>query len=54
MGQLFFNEESIYEISKPYLKFVTGRRTDPGQAQSNMSLQLFQNFPTPQTTAYHE
>ena len=23
-GQLFFDEESIYEISKPYLKFETG------------------------------
>ena len=23
-GQLFFYEESIYEISKPYLKFETG------------------------------
>ena len=23
MGQLFFDEESIYEISKPHLKFET-------------------------------
>ena len=28
MGHLFFDEESIYEISKPYLKFVTDGRTD--------------------------
>ena len=27
-GQLFFDEESIYEISKPYLKFVMDGRTD--------------------------
>ena len=32
MGQLFFDEESIYEISKPYLKFVTDARTDKPQA----------------------
>ena len=28
MGQLFFDEESIYEISKPYLKFVMDGRTE--------------------------
>ena len=39
MGQLFFDEESIYEISKPYLNFVAD-----GQAQSNMPLQLFQSW----------
>ena len=43
MGQLSFDEESIYEISKPYLKFVTDGRTD-GRAQSNMPLQLFQSW----------
>ena len=37
-GQLFYDAESIYEISKPYLKFVKD-----GQAQSNMPLQLFQS-----------
>ena len=31
MAQLFFDEECIYEISKPYLKLVTD-----GQGQSNM------------------
>ena len=35
MGQLFFDAESIYEISKPYLELVTdGRmhgRTSPKQ-----------------------
>ena len=31
MGQLFFDAESIYEISKPYLKFVTDGRTSPKQ-----------------------
>ena len=41
MGQLFFDAESIYEISKPYLKFVTDERTDR-QAQSNMPIQHFQ------------
>ena len=41
MGQLIFDEESIYEISKPKLKFVTDRHTD-GQAQSNMP--LFQSW----------
>ena len=46
-GQLFFYAESIYEISKPYLKLVmdglTDARTD-GQAQSNMPLKLFQSW----------
>ena len=28
MGQLFFDQESIYEISKPYLKSVMDRSTD--------------------------
>ena len=27
MGQIFFDEEPIYEISKPYLKFLTDGRT---------------------------
>ena len=39
MGQLFFDEKSIYEISKPYLKFETAERTDghtDGHAKSNM------------------
>ena len=27
MGQLFFDAESIYEISKPYVKVVTDGRT---------------------------
>ena len=27
-GQLFFDAESIYETSKPYLKLVTDRRTE--------------------------
>ena len=27
-GQLFFDAESIYEISKPYLKVVAEERTD--------------------------
>ena len=40
MGQLFFDAESIYEISKPYLKVVTDGRTEE-QAQSNIPLQLF-------------
>ena len=35
MGQLFLDEESIYEISKPYLKFIMDgcmdRRTSPKQ-----------------------
>ena len=47
MGQLFFDEESIHEISKPDLKFVTDGRTDArtdGQAKSNMPLQLFQSW----------
>ena len=43
MGQLFFDEECIYEISKPYLKLVMDGRTD-GQAQSNMSPYFFQNW----------
>ena len=33
----------MYEIPKPYLKFVTDGRED-GQAQSNMPLQLFQSW----------
>ena len=47
MYQIFFDEESIYEISKLYLRFVTdgcadGSTNGPmeGQAQSNMPLQL--------------
>ena len=28
MGMLFFAEKSVYEISKPYLKFVTDERRD--------------------------
>ena len=43
----FFDEESIYEISKLYLKFVTDRHTDrsmDGRAQSNMSLPLFHSW----------
>ena len=40
MGQLFFDEECIYEIFKPYLKLVTDGRTD-GKAQSNMPLNFF-------------
>ena len=40
MGQLFFEGECIYEISKPYLKLVSDGRTD-GQAQSNMPLNFF-------------
>ena len=47
MYQIFFDEESIYEISKLYLRFVTDGCTDgsmdgpmEGQAQSNMPLQL--------------
>ena len=43
MGQLLFDEECIYEISKPYLKLVTDGRTDV-QAQSNMPPQLFQSW----------
>ena len=31
MGQLFFDEESIYEISKPYLKICMDRQTSPKQ-----------------------
>ena len=52
---LFFDAESIYEISKPYLKGLTDGRTHArthartdgrtdGQAQSNMPLQLFQSW----------
>ena len=47
MGQLFFDEKSIFDISKPYLKFVMDRRTDAQmdeQAQSNMPLQVFQSL----------
>ena len=40
MGQIFFDEECIYEILKPYLKLVTDRKTD-GKAQSNMPLNFF-------------
>ena len=38
-GQLFFKEESVYEISKPYFKMCLDR-----QAQRNMPLQLFQTW----------
>ena len=51
MGMLFFDEKSVFEISKPYLKFVTDERRDgrmdgrtDGQAQSNVALQLFQSW----------
>ena len=49
MCLLFFDEESIYELSKLYLnKFcLTDAQTDggtDGQAQSNMPLQLFQSW----------
>ena len=48
MGQLSFYAKSIYEISNPYLKFVTTDvRTDTqtdAQAQTNMPLQLFQSW----------
>ena len=47
---IFFDEESIYEISKLYLNTFcnghTDRRTDDhtdGPAESNMPLQLFQS-----------
>ena len=40
MGQLFFDEECIYKILKPYVKFVTDGRTDR-KAQSNMPLNFF-------------
>ena len=40
MGQLFFEEECIYDIFKPYLKLVTDRRTG-GKARSNMPLNFF-------------
>ena len=40
MGELFFDEECIYEILKPYLKLVTGERTDR-KAQSNLPLNFF-------------
>ena len=46
MGQLFFDEKSIFDISKPNLKFVMDRRTDARmdeQAESNMPLQVFQS-----------
>ena len=46
-GQLFFNAESKYEISKPYPKLVMDGHTHGskgGQAQSNMPLQLFQSL----------
>ena len=45
--QLFFDEESIYEISKMYLLKFWNRRTDgraEGHAQSNMPFQLFQSW----------
>ena len=47
MGQLYFDEESIYEISKPCLEFWTDTQMDgrtDEQAQSNMPIQLFQKF----------
>ena len=51
MCQLFFDEESIYEISKLYLNKFCNRPTDGrthththGQAESNMPLQLFQSW----------
>ena len=47
MGQLFFDEECIYDISKPYLKFVTDGRTvsrTEGLTDSNMPLKLFQSW----------
>ena len=47
MYQLFFDEESIYEISKLYLNNFCNGRTDAhthGQADSNMPLQLFQSW----------
>ena len=50
IGQLFFDEESIFESSKPYLQFVTYGSTD-GQAQSNMPLQLF-NYSIDQIVYY--
>ena len=40
MGQLFFDEECIYEILKPYLKLVTDGRMD-GKAQNNMPINFF-------------
>ena len=40
MGQLFFDEECIYEIFKPYFKLVTDRRMG-GKALSNMPLNFF-------------
>ena len=40
MGQLFFYEECIYEMFKPYLKLVTDGRTD-GKAKNNMPLNFF-------------
>ena len=40
MGQLFFDEECIYEIFKPNHKLVTDGKTD-GKAQSNMPLIFF-------------
>ena len=43
MCQLFFDEESIYEISKLYLNKFCNGRTDR-QAESNMPLQLFQSL----------
>ena len=43
MCELFFDEEPIYEISKPYLKFGMDGRADR-KAQSNMPLQLFQSW----------
>ena len=41
MCQLFFDEESIYEISK--LSIINFEQTH-GQAQSNMQLQLFKSW----------
>ena len=39
LGKIFFDEESIYEISKPSFKFFLNGRTNRqtnGQAESNM------------------
>ena len=45
MDQLFFDEECIYEILKPYLKLVTDGRT-VGKAQSNMPPNFFKVWGT--------
>ena len=47
MCQLFFDAESIHEISKLYLNKFCNGRTDgwtDGGAQSNMPLQRFQSW----------